>query len=228
MAVLSSVYGTEGQRFESSRARSTAGFSPDLSVGVAPKVKRGDAGPYGAGAAAVTFLATFFGDVRAVGLRGAGSANGSGSGRRAGARSMAHRCDDGQLSAGNAGQRRPLVNAAVRGPGSDGLCVSRPRKQERDADEALKPERTDGPPGRDACLPTGSERRLRRRGCLSECLGRSTQLLEGCRRGMRSDVGCLSRPSLHDGEWFEFLDGLLVAALDGGEQEIGAASAGLP
>src|SRR5919108_5138849 len=33
-----SVYGTEGQRFESSRARSVAAFSPRLSVGIAPKV----------------------------------------------------------------------------------------------------------------------------------------------------------------------------------------------
>jgi hypothetical protein len=39
-AVSSSVYGTEGQRFESSRARLVAGFSPDLSVGAAPKVNR--------------------------------------------------------------------------------------------------------------------------------------------------------------------------------------------
>jgi hypothetical protein len=35
-----SLYGTEGQRFESSRARAVAGFSAGLGVGVAPKVNR--------------------------------------------------------------------------------------------------------------------------------------------------------------------------------------------
>jgi hypothetical protein len=54
-----SLYGTEGQRFESSRARLVAAFSADLSVGPTPKVRRSEPRNSAARAAVADFLATF-------------------------------------------------------------------------------------------------------------------------------------------------------------------------
>ena len=54
-----SVYGTEGQRFESSRARFPTGYLDRLSVGRTPKIKRSTSRFHGAGAAALDFLAHF-------------------------------------------------------------------------------------------------------------------------------------------------------------------------
>src|SRR3954464_13020196 len=54
-----SVYGTEGQRFESSRARFVAGFVADLSAGPAPKIKSANPRVSAAWSASFDFLAHF-------------------------------------------------------------------------------------------------------------------------------------------------------------------------
>src|SRR5688572_9805171 len=57
--VLASCYGTEGQRFESSRARLFTGIRADLSVGQTPKVKWLNISVQGDKAAVLDFLAHF-------------------------------------------------------------------------------------------------------------------------------------------------------------------------